>query len=131
MTKFLSALLLCFYASGMLCLPMGDFSYMRIIPDMYNHCKLTEDKDMNTLDFITDHLINIDSLFDQHAGGDEQKPHQPLQNQHRILLSNYFQPKAELSIEPISFSKKRYNFNLDDTLPLDYTSDIFRPPIFA
>ena len=45
------------------------------IPEMYHHCKSTEDKDMTPLDFITDHLVNIDGLFDKHENGDEQKPH--------------------------------------------------------
>ena len=32
---------------------------------------------MTAFDFITDHLLNIDCLFDAHNKDDEQKPHQP------------------------------------------------------
>ena len=45
---------------------MGDFSMLNELPEMYSHCKATEDKDMTPLDFITDHLVNIDGLFDKH-----------------------------------------------------------------
>ena len=39
---------------------------------------------MTPFDFIKDHLINIDGLFDKHEDGDDQKPHSPIQfhNQH-------------------------------------------------
>ena len=56
---------------------------------MYQHCKATEDKDMTPLDFITDHLINIDGIFDKHDNGDEQKPHTPIQL-HRTLAQTIF-----------------------------------------
>ena len=56
---------------------MGDFSMLNELPEMYSHCKATEDKDMTPLDFITDHLVNIDGLFDKHENGDKQKPHSP------------------------------------------------------
>ena len=52
---------------------------------MYAHCKTTEDKDLSVLDFISDHLINIDGLFDAHNNGDHQKPHKPFNFNH---LSN-------------------------------------------
>ena len=53
---------------------------------MYKHCKSTEDKDMTPLDFITDHLINIDGIFDKHDNEDEQKP------QELRLNKRYTQP---------------------------------------
>lgn len=73
--KALSLFLLALYSFGTFCLPMGDFFMLKDISEMYRFCKANEDKDMTPLDFITDHLVNIDGLFDQHANGDEQKPH--------------------------------------------------------
>ena len=58
-------------------MPMGDFSSITDLPAMYRNCKATEDKDMTPLDFITDHLVDIDCIFDAHENGDEQKPHTP------------------------------------------------------
>src|SRR5437868_5797201 len=56
---------------------MGDFSALKDLPGMYRHCKATEDKDMTPLDFLTDHLVNIDGIFDKHDHGDAQRPHNP------------------------------------------------------
>ena len=68
------------------------------IPEMYHHCKSTEDKDMTPLDFITDHLVNIDGLFDKHENGDEQKPHTPIQNVHHGQTTISFITYYEFSI---------------------------------
>ena len=66
MRKLFSILTLVYYSIGSLILPASDFSIIPELPQMYEHCKATEDKDMNFSDFITDHLLNIDGIFDQH-----------------------------------------------------------------
>lgn len=109
---------------------MGNFSALQDIPEMYRHCKATEDKDMGPLDFITDHLVNIDGIFDKHDNGDEQKPHEPKQTEHQ-------------GGQPIAFFGTHFSFAIkqiipiqvnpaipsDSFLPSDYISKIFRPPI--
>lgn len=108
---------------------MGDFSILQDIPEMYRHCKATEDKDMNAMDFVTDHLLNIDGIFDKHENGDEQKPHQTPPSQHQgqttlsfvsfftFTITKYFQPEIKPVIQAVHF------------LPYDYITKIFRPPI--
>ena len=59
-------LLFLHYSIGTFFLPMSNFSILSNLPKMYEHCKETEDKDMTVIDFITDHLLNIDSVFDKH-----------------------------------------------------------------
>jgi len=73
--KALQIFIISYYLFGIFCLPIGDFSVLKNLPIMYQQCKATEDKDMTPLDFLTDHLVNIDSVFDNHANNDEQKPH--------------------------------------------------------
>ncbi len=60
---------------GIAFLPQGDFSVMPDLPKMYQHCKLTEDADLNLMDFVTDHLLDINGSFDKHDFGDAQKRH--------------------------------------------------------
>ncbi|MEP7171088.1 MAG: hypothetical protein ABI855_17100 [Bacteroidota bacterium] len=114
-----------------MCLPVGDFAALKDLPEMYRHCKATEDKDMTPLDFITDHLINIDGIFDKHDNGDEQKPHSPSPTQHNshsifFCLTNFaftitdFQP---VEVKPLIASGSFFYS--------DYISKILRPPIFA
>jgi hypothetical protein len=114
-------------------LPLGDFSSSQDIPEMYRHCKATEDKDMTVFDFVTDHLINIDGVFDKHTNGDEQKPHSPIQNQHVAQIITFqaisvFTFKAK----PIYPAEKEvFPIQSDNYFTSDYISKIFRPPIFA
>ena len=128
MKKIAHIFLLIYYTFGTISLPMSDFSTLSDLPKMYDHCKATEDKDMTVIDFVTDHLVNIDSLFDNHDNGDEQKPHTPSQNQHpeqsTVFNINYFsftlQHFHPVQVEPVIPS--------DNFLPSDYFSSIFRPP---
>lgn len=95
---------------------------------MYHHCKATEDKDMSSIDFLTDHLLNIDGIFDKHDNGDEQKPHQTPSSQHHVQSNLYF---ANFN----SFSLNRYNrpilkHPICDVkfIPYKYINKFFHPP---
>jgi hypothetical protein len=135
MKKITSILLLFYYSFGILCLPMGDFSTLPDLPKMYQHCKATEDVDMTLIDFVTDHLINIDSLFDNHDNGDEQKPHktvdftlhhsvcQIFQEIKTIEFKNNTQFVSSNQIKISNYKNSLYSFKT--------ISCIFRPPIVA
>ena len=133
MVKAIQILFLTFYSLGTLFLPLGDFSTLQDIPEMYKHCKATEDKDMTVFDFVTDHLINIDGVFDKHNNGDEQKPHSPIQTQHVAQIIAYqaisvftFRDKPTYAAE-----KKIFPIHSDNYFTSDYISKIFRPPNFV
>jgi hypothetical protein len=125
-----------YFLLGQMFLPNGDFSVMPDLPFMFAHCKATEDKDLSVLDFITDHLINIDGLFDSHNNGDQQKPHKPFNFNHLsngfVLISQIIKPeiirfKSDVTIEMVDelpYSKQHFFQN-------HYLSSIFRPPIFV
>lgn len=135
MKIILAKFLVIFYSLGTMFLPMGDFSAIGDLPKMYEHCKATEDKDMTPMDFITDHLINIDGMFDKHQNGDEQKPHKPFEYSIHYPISQFIQEfkyfdfknqKTFVSSDQIKISNYKntlYNYNV--------ISSIFRPPIFA
>lgn len=132
MIKIINIFLLTFYSFGTFCLPMGNFSSLQDLPEMYQHCKATEDKDMTPLDFLTDHLINIDGLFDKHNNGDDQKPHSPIQNQHiSQLVAFQFSTVFNFKTENIFFLEQLYLYHIDNFIKSEYISKIFRPPIVA
>ena len=132
MIKAINIFLLAFYSFGILCLPMGDFSALQDLPEMYQHCQATEHKDMTPLDFVTDHLINIDGLFDKHSNGDEQKPHSPIQNRHiSQILAFQFPTAFNFKAANIFFEKKLHLFHSENFIKSEYISKIFRPPIVA
>lgn len=122
-----------YYSLGILFLPMGNFSTLSDLPEMYNHCKANEDKDMTPLDFITDHLLNIDGLFDKHDNGDEQKPHSPIHIHHQAQIVA-FQPFTSFEFENKNahYSEPTLlSFQSDNLIKSDYISKVFRPPIVA
>ncbi len=82
---------------------------------------------MNFIDFIKDHLINIDCLFDKHLPGDDQKPHQPFLFQHLDFV--VFLPSF-LQLELIYPWQHRNNEMIakNDTNHFDYVALIFHPP---
>ncbi len=131
MKKAVNIFLLVFYSFGTFCLPLGDFSMLNDLPEMYRHCKATEDKDMTPLDFITDHLVNIDGLFDKHESGDEQKPHTPIQNHHHGQTTISFIAYFAFSITQFHHTEMKPLIPSVNFLPSDYITKIFRPPIVA
>jgi hypothetical protein len=127
--KAINILVLGFYTFGTFCLPLGDFSMLTGLPQMYRHCKATEDKDMTPLDFVTDHLLNIDGLFDKHGNGDEQKPHSPTPYSHHGQTILSLIPSITFSIPTYHHTAIKpvipsTNFHLSD-----FISKILRPPI--
>lgn len=129
MPRQISLFLLVYYLFGILCLPQGDFSALVDMPRMYQHCKTTEDKDMTPLDFITDHLLNIDAWFDKHNNGDEQKPHSPIQFHHSISQTIFINKPQEVLPSKTIFNKKENTFYTDKLYLFNFTSFLFRPPI--
>jgi hypothetical protein len=133
MKKIAHIFLLIYYTFGTICLPMSDFSTLSDLPKMYEHCKATEDKDMTVIDFITDHLVNIDGLFDNHENGDEQKPHKTIdytihhtvcqifQEINTIEFKNSNSFVSHKQIKKSNYKNSLYSFNI--------MAYIFRPPI--
>lgn len=134
MKRAASIFTLLYFAIGKLILPMGDFSVLPDLPLMYLHCKATEHYDMNPLDFITDHLINIDGLFDAHDNGDEQKPHRPFPLHHLPVQSLFVSQPLASRIEfwPVIPAEKRVMPAFETRWHgEDFWGRIFRPPILA
>ena len=122
-----------FYSLGTIFFPMGDFSAIGNLPKMYQNCKETEDKDMTPLDFVTDHLINIDSLFDKHDNGDKQKPHKSNDYTLHHSTNQFFQEmkNIEFKSNKIVISNTVLIPDFKNTIySHNPISSIFRPPIF-
>ena len=100
------------------------------LPEMYQHCKATEDKDMTPVDFITDHLMNIDCILDQHTDGDDQKPHKPIQSHLQQQVQCYILPQAfNVPENRISVIQAERSLFSENDYFSTYSSLVFRPPI--
>ena len=96
---------------------------------MYRHCKATEDKDMTPFDFITDHLLDIDSLFDKHDNGDEQKPHTPIQFHNQQAQSYFTTQVVKVTDSNITSGQVAFPTYKENNYFSNYLSFVFRPPI--
>lgn len=123
------------YSLGTISLPMGNFSALGDLQKMYDHCKATEDNDMSLMDFITDHLINIDSFFDKHQNGDEQKPHKPFEFNINYPIPQFISAFEYFVCNGSNTFVLSYKTKISKYKNIGYTYDIidsiFRPPIFV
>jgi hypothetical protein len=129
--KIFLSIFVCYWAFGMLLLPMGDVSTLKDLPEQYMHCKQTEDKDMTLVDFITDHLINIDGVFDKHDNGDKQKSHSPSHYAHHnypiAIVTNH---KINVIEAPFFLPvKATFNYENNNNYSHNYSTLIFHPPL--
>ncbi len=115
-----------FYSLGAVFSPMSDFSVIGDLPKMYNHCKDTEDLDMTPLDFVTDHIINIDSLFDSHDHGDKQKPHKSIDYTIHHSITSFYQ-----EIKTIEFKTTRFLMSTSVLISKYENSLYFHKPLFS
>jgi hypothetical protein len=129
--KIFLTIFLCYWGFGILLLPMGDFSALKDLREQYIHCKETEDKDMTLVDFITDHLINIDGLFDKHDNGDKQKPHSPTHfANHHVGIAIALNQKI-IIVAPLAFFEVKaiFNYEKNNNYSYNYSTPIFHPPL--
>lgn len=117
-----------FYSLGTFLLPLGDFAAIEDIPEMYRHCKATEDKDLTPFDFIKDHLINIDGIFDKHDKGDEQKPHSPTQFHHTPAQIVFVIQQVRISFNKTLSNKTDFPIYRDGFYFSTFNPFVFHPP---
>jgi len=132
--KFASIGLVTFYLLGTLVLPLGDFSVVKGLPAAFQHCKATENKDLNVFEFLAEHVCGIGQLIEEtehefELDKDGDKPHAPIQfsfEQQQIIC--FYQQVKVLAIKPVSELLPVSVLN-DKVYISDYISKIFRPPI--
>lgn len=129
MKRIAGIFILMYYSLGSLVLPLADFSMIPDLPACYAHCKLTEHRDMQLTDFITDHLLSLDGIFDEHDNGDEQKPHRPLNYKiHRGITMLMFVPHYSFAVEQMKYIASQTPV-ISSIYKFNYSNTIFRPPI--
>ena len=129
MKKTASYILAFHFFFAAITLPLSNFDLIAQLPQMYKHCKATEDKDMNFFDFITDHLINVDCIFDKHDNGDHQKPHTPFNFNIQNITLLFFQNSFPV-ISLYFFPEEIKTFFACDLYKSPYHNSLFHPPAF-
>ena len=128
-------MILAFYTLETLCLPMGDFSMLKDLPEMFRHCKATEDSDLNVFEFLIEHVSPIGELIEGTEHGPEEdgdKPHQAIQSINSGHSIVFVIPYFAFSIKkyyPIVV--KQPALHNDTLFTSSYIFKIFHPPIVA
>jgi len=128
MKQAAAVFILSYFFLGSFILPQGDFSVLPQLPKMYQHCKLTEDPDMNIFDFVTDHLLDFDSAFGIHETEENEKPHSPVpfQNQRHQSVFNHVRMIFSCSFTEIqNFIPAHF---ISVLIPDNFSRGIFHPP---
>ncbi len=123
--------LLTYYSLGIVYFPMCDFSMIKDLPKIYQHCKLTEDANLTVVDFFTEHLIDFDKLLDEKETNHQEKPHQ---NQAQHISNSFVQV---ITAQPTTIlkqflyhrlSEKKYSKYFNN-YSFIFNGEILHPPI--
>ena len=117
------------YLLTALFLPQADTSLCGDLPQWFQNCKIYEDPDLTPIDFVTDHLWNIDSLFDSHSGKDQQKPHQkPITKTHSVSYCLFENKPIENHSMRIFLQEKKITYPCPNKTLIGFTSKLIKPP---
>lgn len=132
MRKVIIILFMSLYSVGNILLPNVDVTSLR---DMYHHCEL-EDPDLNPLDFVTEHLLNLPDVFEYFEDENEEeneRPHQPFHHASSSFSIAVTEPRTiRFECKPASFTQEptvTYPIFEQHCLPSGYLSQLLRPPI--
>lgn len=114
---------------------MGDFACMKDLPEAFRQCKATEDKDLNVLEFFTEHVSVIGQVLEgmeHETEEDGDKPHTPAPSIHSGQTIAFAITLIAFTIAPYYQVKElQIPIYRNTLLPSDFISKVFRPPMFV
>ena len=109
--------------------PMGDLSFVRDLPQMYQQCA-QEDPDIDLADFVFEHLLNI---HENDEAEEHDKPHQVVFNHVPLetLITYYTKVKLPVAVFKEFIVKANYPIIQTTSFRPGYLFAVFRPPAFS
>lgn len=128
MRKLVVLLLISLYSVGNVLIPGVDMAHLH---DMYRECAV-EDPDIDAIDFVFEHLLNIPEVFeDSGKGDDNEKPHQSTYTISAVQLVAIVDRVPAIEPRQLVFPEDNHCFNgfaMQD-LPTGFSDRMLRPPI--
>ncbi|MEE1944539.1 hypothetical protein VRU48_05425 [Pedobacter sp. KR3-3] len=128
--KWFSCFLAFLFLTGSIVLPLGDFSLVRDIPDMYrSYTRIATPEELSVVDFIGDYLLHGKEIFGNNKNDKKQNDNNNVQFKHEagslnVILSN---PCFCLA-SPFKIFREYANF--DHASPTtDFHNELLRPPL--
>ncbi len=130
MLRSIFALLLtCFFLAGSTLFPLGDFSLMQDLPDMYRSYTKIVAEEPDIIDFIGDYLLNGKELMGHNPHDVGQKTNSTVQFQHQASSTVFVISYVTMPDVASSDTIKVYNI-CGMVLPTtNYQNDLLRPPL--
>ncbi|MEZ5016074.1 MAG: hypothetical protein R2800_03425 [Flavipsychrobacter sp.] len=134
MQKVIVLFLMMLLSIGYIAQPTMDMRSVYLCK-MYEHCSI-EDPDITPLDFVFEHLLNLEEIEQLFEGDEEEEegelPHQPFQitqssSQYVVAIPRTLQVSLLPFIEITD--RVDYPANKNNFYHYNYNTDIFRPPI--
>ncbi|WP_299583980.1 hypothetical protein [Mucilaginibacter sp.] len=128
--KIICCFLACLFLISGVLLPLGDFTLLRDIPDMYrNYTKITSAEELSVIDFIGDYLMHGRELFGNNEHDKVPANGNSVQFQHRanpLSIIVIHLPVTLLAVPGSSIVHPQYHQSFSTS---DYRNKLFRPPL--
>lgn len=118
------------FLTGSIILPLGDFSLISDIPNMYhNYTRITSAEELGVIDFIGDYLLHGKQIFGHNEHDKIPVKGNDVQFQHQASPSNVLinQLSITLFIAPFFILPHRSSTQVFYTS--EYRNELFRPPL--
>ncbi|EHQ28597.1 hypothetical protein [Mucilaginibacter paludis] len=130
MYKSATALFLAmFFLAGSTLLPLGDFSLMTDLPNMYRGYTKIVKEEPDVIDFIGDYLFNGKEILGHNRRDAPQKPDSAIQFQHQANCLNIILIQLYLPALSIADAFKKHIVSQQLLHTSDYQNELFRPPL--
>lgn len=122
--------LACLFLASSTLLPLGDFSLLRDIPQMYrNYSKITTTDEMGISDFIGDYLLHGKDIFGNNGHDKQQAGNNTVQFQHQANALNIVLTAQALTAFKATETQKNHILPRHLFCTSDYHAELFRPPL--
>jgi len=124
--------LACYFLLGSMLLPLGDFSLIRNLPQMYRaYQKLANPQEQGVIDFVGDYLLNGKTLLGHNRHDAPESSQSGVQFQHAASFCSIVAPQIQLTQvicieQPVKYIQTGLPVNTSDFHP-----ELFRPPLAA
>jgi hypothetical protein len=128
--RILSLLMAGLFLGSSILLPLGDFSLIRDLPEMYrNYARITSAEEMGPVDFIGDYLLHGKDIFGHNEHDKAPAKGCDVQFQHQASSLNVVLLHQPISLlfTPESLVPHPLFSQLFHTS--DYRDELFRPPL--
>jgi hypothetical protein len=130
----LNRIIVCFlsflFLTGSILLPLGDFSLMKDLPEMYQRYeKLAAPEEVGVIDFIGDYLFAGKALFGHNKTDRPESSDMSVQFQHSPSTSSFLYSNLELPNLFIRDLITSYTQSITLIETTDFHAELLRPPL--